>query len=89
MQPKMKVRNPPLQWGRNFFVTEIGETLKKVDTTTGKLQWGRNFFVTEISKVSLANVTQHKLQWGRNFFVTEIIFKKTSKSFILAASMGP
>ena len=36
-----------LQWGRNFFVTEIFMKLwkEKYGTT---LQWGRNFFVTEI-----------------------------------------
>ena len=36
-----------LQWGRNFFVTEM--FLKKSKKMSNfKLQWGRNFFVTEI-----------------------------------------
>ena len=38
-----------LQWGRNFFVTEINSwgNPRWVSKT---LQWGRNFFVTEIIK---------------------------------------
>ena len=36
-----------LQWGRNFFVTEI-YTLQIYTLQVCTLQWGRNFFVTEI-----------------------------------------
>ena len=36
-----------LQWGRNFFVTEIADR-KKAESRLFKLQWGRNFFVTEM-----------------------------------------
>jgi len=39
-----------LQWGRNFFVTEIGTTIVFV-SVIDQLQWGRNFFVTEITKL--------------------------------------
>ena len=36
-----------LQWGRNFFVTEI-LAAAEADRLAKELQWGRNFFVTEI-----------------------------------------
>ena len=39
----------PLQWGRNFFVTEIPCALTRISMRVIEpLQWGRNFFVTEI-----------------------------------------
>jgi len=45
-----------LQWGRNFFVTEIGFLPKKLQPLFA-LQWGRNFFVTEIgSCVDISSV---------------------------------
>ena len=37
-----------LQWGRNFFVTEIA-VIACFLSTFSALQWGRNFFVTEMS----------------------------------------
>ena len=45
----LKAAHAGLQWGRNFFVTEIIE--KDIGDINEKfeLQWGRNFFVTEIS----------------------------------------
>ena len=39
-----------LQWGRNFFVTEIYIQLVHLELQE-KLQWGRNFFVTEIVNI--------------------------------------
>ena len=41
-----------LQWGRNFFVTEIGLRFSSLHAVL-LLQWGRNFFVTEISAMLL------------------------------------
>ena len=60
-----------LQWGRNFFVTEIcaAAGLSRNDIL---LQWGRNFFVTEIFPHGKGKPVIGWLQWGRNFFVTEI-----------------
>ena len=37
-----------LQWGRNFFVTEIKTNVSGNVRVNARLQWGRNFFVTEI-----------------------------------------
>ena len=60
-----------LQWGRNFFVTEI-LMKKRHGKQSTILQWGRNFFVTEISLAIAGTLSASTLQWGRNFFVTEI-----------------
>jgi len=62
---------PKLQWGRNFFVTEISRKPTNLLVVL-LLQWGRNFFVTEISTTADAVTIDYTLQWGRNFFVTEI-----------------
>jgi len=61
----------PLQWGRNFFVTEMAYGASAF-TQILALQWGRNFFVTEIMTLYSSQVVGLTLQWGRNFFVTEI-----------------
>ena len=45
----MTVTHRTLQWGRNFFVTEIWEYFCVPTEGAISLQWGRNFFVTEIS----------------------------------------
>ena len=66
-----------LQWGRNFFVTEINDGTSKTITFDG-LQWGRNFFVTEIILSHIALSGPLLLQWGRNFFVTEIVQRGVS-----------
>ena len=44
---KVKSGEVMLQWGRNFFVAEIGTGASKIDYRS-KLQWGRNFFVAEM-----------------------------------------
>ena len=62
-----------LQWGRNFFVTEIAMLDVQHKILEVMLQWGRNFFVTEIQLVAIYGLLLQVLQWGRNFFVTEII----------------
>ena len=45
---KKKTKAISLQWGRNFFVTEITGPREEENQELSKLQWGRNFFVTEI-----------------------------------------
>ena len=45
----LRISEALLQWGRNFFVTEIAQTIGHL-LHKRSLQWGRNFFVTEIRK---------------------------------------
>ena len=47
-----------LQWGRNFFVTEIG-TMSRTTYQDCVLQWGRNFFVTEMQERGSYNDAGH------------------------------
>ncbi len=61
-----------LQWGRNFYVTEI-PTCRWSASPARTLQWGRNFYVTEMSGVVYTVTVTATLQWGRNFYVTEIV----------------
>ncbi len=78
-----------LQWGRNFFVTEIHFTLRLLQKEGRELQWGRNFFVTEIGIAEYVEMLTDRLQWGRNFFVTEIGTAWQKARAIEIASMGP
>ena len=52
-----------LQWGRNFFVTEIRlQTIKKEEKNM--LQWGRNFFVTEITIIGQTHTYDYIASMG-------------------------
>ena len=69
--PRVRRVFRPLQWGRNFLVTEIKrEALESLKSQM--LQWGRNFLVTEILDIERGLRRGVLLQWGRNFLVTEI-----------------
>ena len=85
---QIKIEVNRLQWGRNFFVTEI--CIK--DTWrlwVFQLQWGRNFFVTEIIKpIAALSLRSSSLQWGRNFFVTEIMYFQPRQMRTLTLQWG-
>ena len=50
-----------LQWGRNFFVTEIMRIKPELQDhhDIEELQWGRNFFVTEMDECQSRSPNAH------------------------------
>ena len=52
-----------LQWGRNFFVTEINH-ISPSSQEVSELQWGRNFFVTEIDGVRQGDERETRASMG-------------------------
>ena len=57
------IHDEKLQWGRNFFVTEI-HGRDRQGGQLNKLQWGRNFFVTEIIIVGTPLHIRYKASMG-------------------------
>ena len=68
-----------LQWGRNFFVTEINITTRDNILKLEPLQWGRNFFVTEIS-------IKKKTDKGRKCFNGAVTFSLRKSAWVICQS---
>ena len=75
-----------LQWGRNFFVTEIWK-LQASNLEATQLQWGRNFFVTEMGRAMRCLPERTSRFNGavtfslRKFWIPIILTLTTSTSF--------
>ena len=78
-----------LQWGRNFFVTEIGDFRLWALGTVYRFNGAVTFSLRKSITLSTIPHTPEQLQWGRNFFVTEIVSGIRQHADRRGASMGP
>ncbi len=76
-----------LQWGRNFFVTEIRYT-RMTYLQTERFNGAVTFSLRKSLFALASKKETSSLQWGRNFFVTEMIIDFPNLIFVSELQWG-